>query len=73
MTVTNGWRMSMRIETTFEHPELVGWKVTQLNSEITMTTPEGELVHDRFGKPWQFQSLEDAYQFAVRAMDSEGA
>lgn len=59
--------------TSWTHPDIEGWLVTANGrGTYTMTTPEGATVMDRFGDPWRFQSRQDAYQFAVRAMAPEG-
>lgn len=67
----DGWRL-LNTATRWTHIDIPGWLITEnTTGTVTMTTPEGFQVTDRFGDAWQFMSKLDAYEFAKRAIEPE--
>lgn len=71
MTLTqDGWKRDMVAY--WSHPDLPGWEVAVGQGSIHMFTPEGEAVTDNEGNAWEFNTLDEAYEFAKLALDPEG-
>lgn len=69
--IQDGW--TRNVVTYWRHSDIPGWVVRVGRGPLVMKTPEGETVTDNEGKPWRFKTLDDAYEFAKRALDPEGA